>query len=377
MPNDQPQQTTNAQNGVSDQPQLQHQDTPLNTTGGTGSSKRKLNLTVLIIILTVLVIGGPGLYILLHHVAKKAPAATKLTKVTMNMGWLHQAQFAGFYVAKEKGFYKDAGLDVELLGYKDGVDLNKEVAGGKVDFATTTPLEVIAARDSGYKVKAIAAIYQTSPYAFVSPKASNIKTPADLKGKTLGYVGGNTQAKISYPSLLSSYGISLSQVTVKDTDFDIVKSFQEHEADTADIYRTDQTYLLDKAGIEYNILLPEQFGFGLYGDVVVASDSIVKNRPDVTSKFTKATLKGLQYALNHEDEALAMTAKYEDPLYKDPAYEKHIFQNSVPLIKPTGNQPLGNMEFVPWNRAYQAIQSAGQLKTGFNVSDAYTTEFLK
>ena len=371
MPSDPAQPASNDQSGAQTLPQNESSSAENETKGPKSKPK------VVLIALLVLVLGGVGVYAWLQQSAKKAPAAAKLTKVTMNMGWLHQAQFAGFYVAKEKGFYKDAGLDVQLLGYKDGVDLNKDVAEGKIDFATTTPLEVIAARDKGDKVKAIAAIYQTSPYAFVSPKSANIKTPADLKGKTLGYVGGNTQAKISYPSLLSSYGISLSQVTVKDSDFDIVKSFQTHEADTADIYRTDQTYLLDKAGIAYNILLPEQFGFGLYGDVVVASDSTVKNRPDVASKFTKATLKGLQYALDHEDEALAATAKYEDELYKDPAYEKHIFENSMPLIKPTGNQPLGNMEFVPWNRAYQAVQSAGQLKTGFNVSDAYTTEFLK
>jgi NitT/TauT family transport system substrate-binding protein len=337
-------------------------------------SKPKLLLLIVGVIIALLVAGGA--YALFNKAAKKTPVATELTKVSMQMGWLHQAQFAGFYVAKEKGFYKEAGLDVTLSEYKEGEDLNQKVSDGKIDFATTTPLEVVAARDKGNKIKAITAIYQTSPYCFVSPKSANIKTPADLKGKILGYVGNNPQAQVVYPAILASYGISASQVTTKEIGFDIVENFKNRAADTADIYRTDQTYLLDKAGIPYNILLPEQFGFGLYGDVVVASDNAIKNRSDVVDKFTKATLRGVQYALDHEDEAIVMTAKYENELYKDADYEKHILKSSATLIRPTGNQRLGNMEFVPWNRAHEAIKSAGLLKNDYNVSDAYTTKFI-
>jgi NitT/TauT family transport system substrate-binding protein len=236
---------------------------------------------------------------------------------------------------------------------------------------------VIAARDKGAKVKAVAAIYQTSPYSFVSPKTSNIKTPSDLKGKVLGYVGNNTEAQVAYPALYTSYGITSAQVTVKNIDFDIVKDFQDHVADTADVYRTDQTYLLKKAGIEYNLLLPEQFGFNIYGDVILTSDSIIDNRPGFAAKFTQATLKGMQYAIDHPDEALTMTAKYENALYKDPAYEKYVLENSIPLIKTTGGQKLGNMQFVPWNRAVQSIKSVGLLKTNVEVNDVYTDQFVK
>jgi ABC-type nitrate/sulfonate/bicarbonate transport system substrate-binding protein len=324
----------------------------------------------------IVILLGIATYLLVHHATKKTPVAAKLTEVNVHMGWLNQAQFAGFYVAKEKGFYKAVGLDVRLHEFQDGEDLNQEVSDGKVDFGTSTPLEVIAARDKGNKVRAVAAIYQTSPYCFVSPKSANIQTPADLKGKILGYVGNNTEAQVAYPALMTSYGITTAQATIKDVDFDIVKNFQTHAADTADVYRTDQTYLLDKAGISYNILLPEQFGFGLYGDVVIASDNTIKNHPKIADAFTKATLKGEQYAIDHQDEALVATAKYENALYKDPAYEKYILKNSIPLIKPTGNQPLGNMEFVPWNRAYQAMKTANLLKNSFNVSDVYTTEFI-
>lgn len=358
-------------------PDINQQAAEATVTEAPQSKPSKPHLKIWIVLFVILLLGGAAAYWIYHKPAKPTPQASSLTKVTVHMGWLHQAQFAGFYVAKEKGYYRDAGLDVDLKEFQDGEDLNKEASEGTIDFGTSTPLEVLSARDKGYGVKAVAAIYQTSPYCFVSLKSANIKSPADLKGKTLGYVGNNTEAQVAYPALLSSYGISTSQVTTKDVDFDIVKNFQTNAADTADVYRTDQTYLLNKAGIAYNILLPEQFGFGLYGDVIITSDKLVKDHPDIASKFTQATLKGVSYSLNNQDEALTVTAKFENELYKDPDYEKYILKNSIPLIKPTGDQPIGNMEFVPWNRAYEAIRSAGLLKTKFSVTDAYTTEFIK
>jgi len=341
-------------------------------------SKKSHRRLILLLLLLAVLAAGLVIGLAWHNKQnKKAVVEKPLTKVNMHMGWLHQAQFAGFYVAKEKGFYKAAGLDVNLKEFKDGEDINKLISDGTDDFGTSTPLEVLSARDSGDKVKAVAAIYQTSPYCFISLKSANISTPADLKGKVLGYVGDNTEAKVTYPALLSAYGISTSEVTTKNIGFDIVQNFQTHAADTADVYRTDQTYLLDKANIPYNILKPEQFGFNIYGDVIVTSDKIVKNNPALAAKFTQATLKGMQYAIDHQDEALTMTAKYENQLYKDPAYEKYILQNSVGLMKPTGGQKLGNMQFVVWNRAYEAIRSANLLKTNIEVSDAYTSEFVK
>lgn len=335
-------------------------------------SHRRLWLAAIAVFVLLL---ASGAYLL--HVRRTHKPAASLTKVTVHLGWLHQAQFAGFYVAEEQGFYRQAGLDVRLQEFHDGEDLNKEISDGSVDFGTSTPLEVVAARDKGETVKALAAIYQTSPYCFVSPKSANIKTPADLRGKVLGYVGDNTEAQVVYPALLTSYGITAAQVTHKDVGFDIVKNFQDHMSDTADVYRTDQTYLLDKAGIAYDILQPEQFGLGLYGDVVVASDRMAAQHPKTADAFTTATLRGEQYAIDHPDKALVMTAKYENALYKDPAYEKYILSNSIPLMKTTGGLPLGDMEFVPWNRAYQAVKSAGLLQHSFNVDTLYTTQFVR
>lgn len=324
----------------------------------------------------LLVIVAVSAFVLLHK-KNTAPQPAAPSKVTVRLNWLNQAQFTGMYVAKAKGFYKNAGMDVDLKEFQDGLDQDKEVADRKVDFAVTTAPEVINSIDKGDKIKAIAAINQTSPSAIAAIASAKINTPADLKGKVLGAIGGNQESSVLYGTLMAGAGLNLSQATIKSIDFDVVKDFQTNAADTEDIYRTDQTYQLDKAGIKYTLLLPENFGFAIYGDVLVTSDSLIAQNPDLVAKFTAATMQGWSYAIDHEDEALAITAKTENAGYKDPVYEKHILDGEIPLIKPTGDHPIGSMQFVPWNRAYQAIQSAGLLKTSFDPGQVYTSQFVR
>jgi len=333
--------------------------------------KRKLLLLVIILI----VIAGLVVTFLLVH--KKKPVSHPLSKISVRLEWVNNPEFTGMYIAQDKGFYRDAGLDVDLKEFEDSTDVNKEVAEGTVDFGVSTPLEIILARDKGEKNKAIAAIYQTSAYSIVTQKSAGIKSPADFKGKTLGSLGDNNEAKVTYGVLLANAGLSSSDAPIKGVDFDIAKVFNENQAATGDIYRTDQTYLLDQAHIPYDQIFPEQYGFAIYGDVLIASDSKISSNPTQTKAFVAATLKGWQYAIDHPAEALTILAKHDNVLYKDQAYVKFDLNGTLPLIKTTASEPLGSMQFVVWNRAYNGVKEAGILKTDLSASDFYTSEFVR
>jgi ABC-type nitrate/sulfonate/bicarbonate transport system substrate-binding protein len=321
----------------------------------------------------LVVIGAVILWFTTH----KSPTVVPLTRVSVQLEWVNNPEFAGMYVAKDLGYYQAAGLDVTLKELQETTDVNQEVASGRADYGISTPLEIILGRDKGQATRAVAAIYQKSAYSIASPKSSNIKTPFDFKGKILGNIGDNNQAKVTYPVLIAGAGLLPSQTTIKAVDFDIVKVFTDKQADTFDAYRTDQTYLLEKANIPYNLIFPEDYGFGIYGDVISASDNKITHNPTQVRAFTKATLKGWQYAIDHQEETLAILAKHDNVLYKDPEYVKYDLVHTLPLIKTTGDQPLGTMDYIPWNRAYQAVQASGLLKTDFDVSNTYTSEFIE
>ncbi len=291
--------------------------------------------------------------------------------VSVRLAWVHQAQFAGMYMAKEKGFYAEEGLDVTLKEYDFSLKTGEEIVAGGSDFGLVSAQEVIASVDRGEPVKAIGVIYQVSPYAFASRKELNISTPADFRGKVLGVGGGSQEGRVTYEALMNRYGVSSDEVTFKDLGFDSAADLKNRESDVQDLYRTDQVYLLEKDGIEFNLLLPEQFDFGIYGDVLITSNSMLKDHPDVAKKFARATFKGWEYAIANVDETLSVVTRYAKEQYADPEYERFILAESIPLIRPAGQQRVGDMQYLKWKKAYDAMRRAGVLKREIEVTDIY------
>lgn len=307
----------------------------------------------------------------------KVPNHKTLSPITVRLAWLHQAQFTGLYVAKEKGFYEEVGLDVELKEFDYASDQGEELTSGKVDFSVASAQELISFIDRGDALKAVAVIYQVAPYAFASLKDKNIITPADFKGKKLGLAGASQQSLVTYRALMNRYGVSEKDVTFKELGFDTPQDIKTDQADVVDLYRTDQTFYLDKLGVAYNLLLPEQFNFDVYGDVLIAKETMMRDNPDQVRKFVQATLKGWTYALENKEEALTIVDKYANEQYKDPEYERYILEQSMPLILPLGKQQVGSMQYLKWKKALEAMESGGVIKSQLKVEDIYTTKFLR
>jgi ABC-type nitrate/sulfonate/bicarbonate transport system substrate-binding protein len=328
--------------------------------------------TITAAVLGLIVVFGGAVF----FASRYLPATSgKRTPVTVRLAWLHQAQFAGMYVAQEKGFYADEGLDVTLKEYDFNLKSDEELASGKSDFAVVSAQELIASIDRGESLKAIGVIYQVSPYAFASRKELNITTPADFRGKVLGIGGGSQEGRVTYQALMSRFGLTTADVTFKDLGFDSAADLKNGEADVQDLYRTDQVFPLQKEGIAFNLLLPEQFDFSIYGDVLITSDSMLKNHPDLVEKFARATFKGWEYAITRVDETLPIVAKFENEQYKDPEHERFILEQSVPLISPIGQQHVGDMQYLKWKKTYDAMRSAGVLQNEIKVTDIYSSTF--
>ena len=301
-------------------------------------------------------------------------------KVAVSLKWLHQAQFAGLYVAKQKGFYQDAGLDVDIIEWDFVRRQEDDLASGAHQFAVLNPIEMIKAVDKGLGFRAVAVIYQDAAYALIASKESGITTPADFRGKVLGNKGGTDDGKIIFPALLKAYGVDESDVTYVDTGFDTheVDDIIAKTVDVSDLYRTDQVYLFDEQGVEYNLILPERFGFEMNGDVIVTTQRLIDENPDLVKRFVQATIKGWQYAVSHPEEAVDITIPFvTNDTYKDRDLEKFILESSIPLIQPSGPGKIGNMQFVRWKTLYEAMQANGLLENEFDVNDVFTRKFLR
>ena len=305
----------------------------------------------------------------------------QLDQVSISLKWLHQAQFAGLYVAKEKGFYRDAGLDVTIEEWNFAGNQEQDLAQRTRDFAMLNPIEVLKAVDKGLDFRAVAIIYQDASWALAALKESGIQTPADFRGKILGLKGGTDDGKIIYPALLKTFGIDKSEVTIKLIGFETgpeVDDVVTGRADVINLYRTDQVYLFAKKGLEYNLILPERFGFEMNGDVLVTTQRLIDENPDLVGRFVQASLEGWRYAIAHPEEAVAVTMPYvTNDVYKDRELETFILEKSIPLIQPSGPDAIGNIQFVRWRTLYEAMRVNGLLESDFDVDQVFTRKFLR
>ncbi|MFK5938402.1 MAG: diguanylate cyclase [Sulfurimonas sp.] len=222
-------------------------------------------------------------------------------KVSLQLHWKHQFQYAGYYMAKEKGFYKDVGLDVKINEYKNGINLLQTVREKRHAFAIDYS-NIILNKTGQNNIVLLNAIFQSSPHVLVSLKSSGIKSIQDFKNKNIMIDEGglNSAAMIA---MLASNGVSFNDMNIQTPDFKS-DNLLNKSTDIASYYYSNETYFLDKKAIAYDIWDPKDYGFDFYSDILFTSKQELSESPQVVDDFNHATLKGWKYAFLHVDETV-------------------------------------------------------------------------
>ncbi|MEW8296048.1 MAG: EAL domain-containing protein [Candidatus Thiodiazotropha sp.] len=230
--------------------------------------------------------------------AEEIASVDELETVELQLKWKHQFQFAGYYAALEKGYYREAGLDVRIRehgGERSPLDV---LLDGDAEFAVTSA-DVAISRARGYPVVALAAIYQHSPYALLVRVDSGIQTVSDLAGKRIMLGQGWQDAALQ--AMLLRGGLGATAFQRLESNFDATSLLRD-EVDAFNAYVTDQGYLLREVGVEPHFIMPMDYGLDFYGDVLVTRESEIAENPQRVEAFRLATLAGWNYALTHAEE---------------------------------------------------------------------------
>lgn len=238
-----------------------------------------------------------------------------LQKVTLQLKWKHQFQFAGYYAAIEKGYYKAAGLAVELREAREDSNPNNAVFEGKADFGISSS-EVLRLRDHHPNTVILASIFQHSPSIIISLDKTGIRHAFDLVGKKIALDPNSCEIE----SYLASEGIKPEEYTLVPQSFDIQK-FLKGEMDAMSAYSTDETFALEEAGVSYTVLSPIMAGIDYYGDVLFTTSELIRTDPEMVRKFRKASLDGWNYAMDHPAELI------------DLIYSKYSQRHSIPYLR--------------------------------------------
>ena len=221
-------------------------------------------------------------------------------KVKLRLDWLHQFQFAGYYMAKEKGFFNELGLDVEILEYNYGVNQVQEVLDQKVDFSIGKS-SLIIDKINGKNIVTLAAIYQNSPMVLLTTNLS-IKSPKDLYGKKV-MLTEDARTAVAINSMITSKGLNLDDINFQKHSFKI-EDLIEGKTDAMGSYISNEPFILKNKNIKYNILDPKDYGFDFYGGILFTSKYTLNSNPEKVQNFQKAILKGWDYAFSNIEESI-------------------------------------------------------------------------
>jgi len=275
-------------------------------------------------------------------------------KMRLQLRWLHQFQFAGYYMALEKGFYAQAGLEVEIRpggpGTPKPIDL---LLKGDVDFAVANSGLVIA-RMQGRPVVALAAIMQSSPTVWIVRADSDIYTPHDLAGKRVMLMPAPESAELLVT--LAREGIDHERLELQQTSFD-PQDLIDGNTDAYNGYISNEPFWLQQQQQPYRLIKPREYGVNFYSDVLTTREALLQQRPAQIEAFIQASLKGWQYALENIEESVQLIHQRYAP---DKSLEHLRFEAEQlkTLIMPELVQ-LGHMNPGRWHAIAQSYRDLG------------------
>ena len=326
---------------------------------------KSVQVLTVVLILGALVLGACG---------SDKEKEVKETPVSVQLNWIDDHSFAGFYMAETNKHYADEKLkvDLQLAFDADGnyIDPRQAVASGQANFGIAEGGELLQARADGLPLVAIATIYQRHPLALVSLADKNITGPQDLVGQRVQVSANNM---VIFLALLESQGIAPEDVQISERTDYTLQPLLDDETDVFDAWVTNEVPALIDSGHEINMIFASDYGVETYPNVIFTSEDMINNQPAVVEKFLRATLKGMQDALD-DPQAGAKLAVDRDPTL-DLKSQTEGMQRSLPLIVLAGSKP-GLMTPEIWQITNQMLVDQNMLSAPLDVNQAYTLDFL-
>ncbi|MXV51082.1 ABC transporter substrate-binding protein [Pedobacter sp. HMF7647] len=219
--------------------------------------------------------------------------------VVLQLNNKHGFEFAGYYAALKKGFYKREDLQVTLIQERSGRSPIDEVISTRADFGITGS-DILPARISGKPVIVLSVIFQHSPARFFALQSSGIKKMKDMAGKRV--IISQADEALFLKAIFLQDSVSAKNVGISVSSWNNM-SLNRGEGDAILSFDVDSKKLLAK-GIGLNVIKPVNNKIDFYGDLIFTSESMLQNNPKVAEKFVKASLDGWQYALSHREEII-------------------------------------------------------------------------
>jgi NitT/TauT family transport system substrate-binding protein len=309
-------------------------------------------------------------------------SAQSLQKVTFNMSWLPQGSSIGVMVAQDQGYYKDAGLDVNIVRGYGGNRTANELDQGQFEFAYVDPISLALTRSNGGHVRLIGAVNTTWPagICYVERNGKQL-TLNDMKGMTMGG-GSASPVQNIVPTWLETNGKPRDYIRMLRMDPAVVDaSLIEGKIDLAECWKASNRATIMKqakaAGVKVGWIEYVDYGLNAYGSGIATTDERIAKNGDLVRRFVKATYRGYQFAIDKPDAAADIMVKMFPTVDRNVGLQQIQEIDQLIVDAQARDKPLGFLRQDRMQSTAGFVDKAFDVKGKVNATDLYTDEFVK
>jgi len=309
--------------------------------------------------------------ILVTTACSRKPAA--LTHIRLPMGYIPNVQQAPFYVAVEKGYFRQAGIEIEFdYSFEtDGVAL---VGANKLQFSIASGEQVLLARLQGVPVTYVMAWYKDYPVAVAAKTEQGIRTPQDLRGQKIGLPGLFGASYIGLRALLNAGGLQESEVTLDVIGYNQVEALAAGREQAVVVYAANEPVVLRSQGYSLDVMRVSDY-VQLASNGLITNETTLAGNPDLVRKMVQAIQQGMADAAANPDEAYDICEKYVETLTDaDAAVQKEVLAISIEFWQ---LDPPGQTNPAAWENMQKVLLEMGLLTQEQDLSKAFTNEFIE
>jgi NitT/TauT family transport system substrate-binding protein len=308
---------------------------------------------------------------------RSARAQAVLKPVTMTLDWVFQGPNSGFVVAREKGYYREAGLDVTISAGKGSGSTAQLVASKATQFGFADGFVVGNSVSKGLAIRSVASVYRRNPCAVVVLSDSDIRGPKDLEGKSIAITAGSAQFQ-QWPAFLKGAGLDGSKIRVVNLDpAGVTPALINKQVPAIAGFAQGYVPAIEIRGKkEVRIYWYADYGVNAVSNGIIVHQDLLKSEPELVRAFVTPTIRGFLYARKNPDEAIELVKKYSQTI--DPAITRREMEFSWKTwVTPnTRDKPLGWASDADWAETVSVLKQYGGVTTPLEAAQLYTNEFV-
>jgi NitT/TauT family transport system substrate-binding protein len=307
------------------------------------------------------------------ELTEEALSPGALTHIRLPMGYIPSVQYAPFYVAVDKGYFAEAGFEIEFdYSFEtDGVAL---VGAGGLPFALASGEQILLARSQGIPVVYVMGWFQDFPVAVAAKVESGIEVPADLVGKKVGIPMLSGASYIGFRALLYAAGISEEDITLDSIGFNQVEALAADQEDAVVVYVTNEPVQLRAQGYDINVIRVADYS-QLAANGIITNETTIAENPEMVRRFVRTAIRGLSDVIADPDEAYTICEKYVEGLTEEHrAVQMEVLNLSIDFWRA---DTLGFSQATAWENMQAVLLDMGLLSEPLDPNAAYTNDFIE